>query len=142
MSDQNSSSRKKEFHIQVIVVGKCSFYIFSQSYLLLGTLFIVPPSKPWYIDVEQLNTTTVLVSWKEPSSYGSPHLTGYRLCYNSTCIITLDSNAFNGVEINLDEGKLYNITVYAISKSDNITRESRPATKMFTMGESLYHSGL
>ena len=35
-SDQNSSSRKKKFHIQVIVVGKCSLYIFSQSYLLLG----------------------------------------------------------------------------------------------------------
>ena len=85
--------------------------------------------------MEQLNTTTVSVSWTEPSIRGSPHLMGYRLCYNSTCITTLDSNAFNGFEINLDEGKLYVITVYAISKSDNITRESHPATKMFTMSE-------
>ena len=86
--------------------------------------------------MEQLNTTAVSVRWTEPSSRGSPYLTGYRLCYNITCITTLDSNAFNGVEVNLDEGKLYVITVCAISKSDNITRESRPATKMFTMGKS------
>ena len=137
-SDQNSSSRKKEYRIQVIVVGKCSLYTFSQTLLILilGTLFIVPPSEPRNIHVKQLNTTTVLVRWKEPTYHGSPHLMGYGLCCNITCITTLDSNAFNGVEVNLDEGKLYVITVYAISKSDNITRESRPATKMFTKGES------
>ena len=96
---------------------------------------IVPPSEPQNIYVKQLNTTTVLVSWKEPSSHGSPHLTGYRLCYNSTCTTTLDSNAFNGVEVNLDEGKLYVITVYAISKSDNITGKSPPGAFTFTMGK-------
>ena len=36
-SDQNSSSRKKEYHVKVIVVGKCSLYTISQSYLILDT---------------------------------------------------------------------------------------------------------
>ena len=40
-----------------------------------------------------------------------------------------------GTKLSLDRGMLYNISVYAISKSDNTTGKSPPTSMMFTMGK-------
>ena len=43
-----------------------------------------------------------------------------------------------GTVLSLDGGKFYNISVYAISKSDNTTGRSHPTTRMFTMGKGFF----
>ena len=132
-SDQNSSSRKKEILIQLIVVGKssCGMTLSKVKYWY----FVDPPSEPQNLTVEEIDNSKLLVHWKEPLNHGSPYLSGYEICYNSTYKQTTTPA---GTVLSLDRGKVYNISVYAISKSDNATRKSPPTSRMFTMGKGIY----
>ena len=133
-SGQSNSSRKKELLIQLIVVGKssCDMTLSSVIYNYTDILLIVPPSEPRNLLVEKIDNSKVFVRWEEPLYHGSPYLSGYELCYNSTCEQTTTGV---GTKLSLDRGKLYNISVYAISKSDNTTGKSPPTSMMFTTGK-------
>ena len=95
----------------------------------------VPPSEPRNVRVEEINSSAVNIRWDEPDDPGSPYVTGYKLCYNDTCIQKQETNATVGVDVILDDGKLYNITVSAISGSNNVTKEGPCDTLMFVMGK-------
>ena len=138
-SNQNSLSKKMEFFMQLIVVGKSSGHNYICLTINADILLIVPPSEPRNLYVDEIDTSKVLVRWKEPLVHGSPFGAGYMVCYNSSCDTMESLDILVTVYVlGLDQGKLYNISVYAISKSDNTTVKSPPATRMFTIGKSFY----
>ena len=82
----------------------------------------VPPSEPRDVHVTEATTSTIHVSWTEPSYGGNPYLDSYILCLNSDCQAT-DSSTKNLV-VNLNQGQIHVINMYAISKSGNVTAQS------------------
>ena len=91
--------------------------------------------------MEQINSTAVLVRWEEPVNHGSPYLTGYRLCYDCTDDSGLTPIIQSvSIEVTLEWGKVCNISVYAISKSDKTAGKSHPGTVIFIMGKCVLFS--
>lgn len=121
--DQEKPFRRKDSEIQLIVVSK-----FALNLLVINITtasLLVPPSEPRYLHVVEKNSSSIHVCWNQPFEHGSPYLAGYELCYNNNC-------EYFGVrdcaEVKLlSQGNTYNITVYAISKSGNVSAKSPPS---------------
>ena len=79
----------------------------------------VCPSEPLDVGVVAVDETNVLVSWNRPKQPGSPVLTGYKLCFNGTCDMDVKGESAEVNVAHLKQNECYNITVYAVSETDN-----------------------